>query len=210
MGQDEAADESDDTDSVRVTAADAPDWIDDHWLESRRAKGLVAFDVALTVTLAAAVVALFGVSFLEGVTLTVGVSITDGSGAIFDLGMTVAERSSTSGVEATPSSVLVVTLLGAIGYVFTALYRDLDRSAGKVFELNFRLPGALPIAVGVLLLSNSILEDGGVGVLGLAFLAGLYVNLAYERFGALADDLLPADGDDGEGENADGNRGRSR
>jgi hypothetical protein len=50
----------------------------------------------------------------------------------------------------------------------------------------------LPLGAGVFLLSDIILGDAQAGplVVGTAFLAGLYVNLAYERFGALAKRLL--------------------
>lgn len=93
-----------------------------------------------------------------------------------------------------PWYVYVYSLLGALGYVFTALIDDLHCETVDVLEYNFRLPAALPLGAGVYLLSEVILaEAGGAGpvTVGLVFLTGLYVNLAYRRLGALARRLLP-------------------
>lgn len=99
-----------------------------------------------------------------------------------------------------PPSIHVFSLLGALGFVFTALIEDFDSTVGDVFEYNFRLPAALPLGVGIFLFSDIILGQGVDGVplvVGSVFLAGLYVNLAYKRLGALARRLLPARSDGG-------------
>lgn len=85
-------------------------------------------------------------------------------------------------------------VLGALGYVFTALVREFDRSAEDLVRYNVRLLAALPLAAGVFLLSELLLaNDPSDEVLaGAAFVTGLYVNLVYERLGALADRLFPS------------------
>jgi len=93
-----------------------------------------------------------------------------------------------------PPYVYAFSLFGALGFVFTALIDEFDSSAGDVLRYNFRLPAALPLGVGVYLLSGVILGEGASDfplVAGTVFLAGLYVNLAYKRLGALARRLLP-------------------
>ncbi len=97
-----------------------------------------------------------------------------------------------------PWYIYVFSVLGALGYVFTALTDDFHCPTAKVLQFNFRVPAALPLGAGVFLLSDVVLADAsGVEsvVAGLAFLAGLYVNLAYRRLGALAERLLPDRGD---------------
>ena len=101
--------------------------------------------------------------------------------------------------EVVPPSIHVFSLLGALGFVFTALIDDFESTVGDVFEYNFRLPAALPLGVGIFLFSDIVLEQGVDGtplVVGSVFLAGLYVNLAYKRLGALARRLLPARSDE--------------
>lgn len=110
-----------------------------------------------------------------------------------------------------PWSMYVFSLLGALGFVFTSLFDDFDREAGKVFEDDFRLPAALLLGAGVYLLADVIVDDAvesDTFMLGIVFLAGLYVNRAYEHFGALTDRFLPAskdrsDEDDGAESNDD-------
>lgn len=86
-------------------------------------------------------------------------------------------------------------LLGALGYVFTTVVRGPERSASDLAGYNLRVFAALPLAGGVYLFADQLL--GGATpvrlVAGLAFVAGLFVNLTYERVGALADRLLPAE-----------------
>lgn len=103
-----------------------------------------------------------------------------------------------------PGYIYVLALLGALGYVFTTLTDDFHRSTGKLIQYNLRLPAALPLAVGIFLFSELILADAAASPAilgGLAFLTGLYVNLAYVQLGALAMRLLPGGRDE---ENEDG------
>ena len=98
-----------------------------------------------------------------------------------------------------PLYVYVFGALGALGFVFTALVEDFHSSTFELVRYNLRLPAALPLGVGVFLFSGIILGEASPEaplVLGLVFLSGLYVNLAYKRLGALARRLLP---DSGEG-----------
>ncbi|PSQ15832.1 hypothetical protein BRD00_12505 [Halobacteriales archaeon QS_8_69_26] len=106
-----------------------------------------------------------------------------------------------------PWYVYAYGLLGAFGYVFTTLIREFDRSAMKVLQANLRVPAAIPLAAGVYVLATQFL--GGVPpqrlMAGLAFVAGLYVNLTYERIGRLADRLLATDdSDEGEAKQSEG------
>ncbi|ELZ55015.1 MULTISPECIES: hypothetical protein [Halorubrum] len=101
-----------------------------------------------------------------------------------------------------PPSVPLFSLLGALGFVFTTLIERFDVSVGTLVRYNFRLPAALPLGVGIYLLSDVVLGQGVDDVplvVGVVFLSGLYVNLAYKRLGALARRLLPAGRDESEG-----------
>lgn len=54
------------------------------------------------------------------------------------------------------------------------------------------------MGIGVYLLADVIVDDAielDTFMLGIVFLAGLYVNRAYEHFGALTDRFLPASKD---------------
>lgn len=176
---------------------DAPDWTETHWLESRRAKQLVVFDIVLTIVIGA-ILALWSRSVLlpiEDILPAINnSSALVGGGANTSAGVSGGTASGPS-FEVTRGNILLFTLLGALGYVYTPLFKDIDRSAGKVMELNFRLVGAVPLGFGVFVLSEYLLQNGGIGVLGLAFLTGLYVNAFYERIGAIADYVLPSQRD---------------
>lgn len=86
-------------------------------------------------------------------------------------------------------------LLGALGYVFTTVVRESGRSASDLAGYNLRVFAALPLAGGIYLFADQLLGGGAPVrlVAGLAFVAGLFVNLTYERIGALADRLLPTE-----------------
>lgn len=92
-----------------------------------------------------------------------------------------------------PSYVYVYGVLGALGYVFTTVVREIDRSTKDLIHYNLRLFAALPLAAGVFLFGAQLLgADPPTKLLaGVAFVAGLFVNLTYERIGDLADRLLP-------------------
>jgi len=96
-----------------------------------------------------------------------------------------------------PPFVPLFSVLGALGFVFTALTERFDAAVGTLVRYNLRLPAALPLGVGVYLLSDIVLGQSAADaplVAGVVFLSGLYVNLAYERLGALARRLLPTGG----------------
>lgn len=160
------------------------EWRDRTWYRSKLGLAVVAVDLLATAALA-------------WTSVTPGIDISAGSGRIV------------------APAVLVFSLLGALGFVFTALIDDFDASVGDVLRYNFRLPAALPLGVGIFLLSDVVLDGVAADdalVLGTVFLAGLYVNLAYKRLGALARRLLPGDhserGSDGsEGKNDGGDDG---
>lgn len=174
-------------DDEDVADGDELEWSDRTWYRSKLGIAVIAVDFLSAAALA-------------GVTVTVGVDLAAGSS------------------RTVPPAVHVFGLLGALGFVFTALIDDFDATVGDVLRYNFRLPAALPLGVGVFLLSEVVLGDAATDdalVFGTVFLAGLYVNLAYKRLGALARRLLPGenvgnasaeeddDADDGAGSGGD-------
>lgn len=100
-----------------------------------------------------------------------------------------------------PWYVYTFAVLGALGYVFTKLVKDLDRSLASLVHANVRLPAALPLAAGFYLLAGQFLgsEPPEDLLAGIAFLTGLFVNIAYKRIGSLARRLLPSDGSEDDG-----------
>lgn len=157
-------------------------WLDQTWYRSGVGIAVVVGDLLLTVSLAAAALV-----------------VSDGGAP--------GTETVTAGI--VPPYVHVFSLLGAVGFVFTALIEAFDSSTGTVLRYNVRLPAALPLGVGIFLLSEVILGEAATDVTlvaGVVFLAGLYVNLAYKRLGALARRLLPGSAgadSDGPGESAD-------
>ncbi|WP_281194615.1 hypothetical protein [Halorubrum sp. F4] len=160
------SDGSDESDESDVL--DWSGWLDRTWYRSKAGVSIVALDVLATA-------ALVVLAVLDVVDLSV------------DSGRIV------------PPYVPVFSLLGALGFVFTALIDDFDSPVGKVLRYNFRLPAALPLGIGIFLLSEVVIGEAATDdtlVVGSVFLAGLYVNLAYKRLGALARRLLPGGGGD--------------
>ena len=143
-------------------------WLTGPWYRSAVGIGVVLADVLLTL-------------FLVGVTI-VGVGGTGvGSGPFAGI---------------VPWYVYAFSVLGALGFVFTALIEEFGRSTFKVLHYNFRLPAALPLGVGIYLFSDILLGETAADVplvVGLVFLSGMYVNLAYRQLGALARRLLPGE-----------------
>lgn len=144
-----------------------PGWLADPWYRTRAGVAMLLIDVALIVALAS-------------VTMTTVVS---------EFG-TVVEPTLPGHV---PVFVYVFSALGGLGYVFTALLEDFQSDTKSLFRYNLRVPAALPLGAGVWLLSDVLVGANAAPrlVLGLAFLSGLYVNLAYERLGAVARRFLP-------------------
>jgi hypothetical protein len=149
-------------------AADDRPWLARTWYRSRLGAAVVAVDVLLTAVLAAAA----------------SVAVDAPFAGVGGLGPGIV-----------PPFVPLFSLLGALGFVFTALVERFDASVGTLVRYNLRLPAALPLGVGVYLLSDLLLGQGVDEVplvVGTVFLSGLYVNLAYKRLGALARRLLPS------------------
>ena len=148
-------------------------WLERTWYRSGVGIGVVVGNLLLTVVLAAAAVVVSDGGALGAETVAAGI---------------------------VPPYVHVFSLLGALGFVFTALIEAFDCSVGTVLRYTLRLPAALPLGVGIFLLSEVILGEAAVDatlVAGVVFLTGLYVNLAYKRLGALARRLLPGSGGTG-------------
>lgn len=167
---------------------DNTDTADELWHESSVLIGVVGVDIFLLVGV------MLGTATFVG--RVIPVSMLDTLGPVT---MNVA----------VPWEVYTFSILGAFGYVFTALIRDFDRTRSDVLRYHLRIPAAIPLGAGVYLLSDLILGTGasadgtmvsrnGTLVAGLAFLSGLYVNLAYERLSALAERLLPNEDDPGD------------
>ncbi|ELZ46405.1 hypothetical protein C463_04314 [Halorubrum californiense DSM 19288] len=161
-----------------VAAPESRSWLARPWFRSRFGVGIVAVDVLLTVALAVA----------ASVAVDAPFAGVDGLGP----GLV-------------PPFVPLFSLLGALGFVFTALTDRFDAAVGTLVRYNLRLPAALPLGVGIYLLSDVVLDQGVADVplvAGAVFLSGLYVNLACVRLGALARRLLPTS--DGRGESGSG------
>ncbi len=156
------------------TDADYPGWWDSgHWYQSTAGRTLILFDFVLTLVLV--------YWTIDGPWLGTANSMF----AIHDVPVGMI-----------PETVYVVSVLGALGFIFTALIDSFHRTTGELIEFNVRLLAALPLGAGVFLLGDVLLPaaDGtGPLLLGLVFLAGLYVNLTYNQLGALAKRLLARD-----------------
>ncbi len=133
----------------------------------------------------------------------VGLAISTGSvrlGVVIDESMSgfLTTPSSPSAV-AVPWYVYLYATLGALGYIFTKLMQQLSEydswsDIGDLIEMGLRIPAAWLLAAGVFLLARFIIGENTAAnprlLAGLAFLVGLYVNVAYKSLGGLADRLL--------------------
>lgn len=92
---------------------------------------------------------------------------------------------------AVPAEIYVFAFLGAGAYAVTSLAFNPKQSIIETYRLTYRLIGALPLAAGVYLLSDLVVDASTVPVpvAGLAFLTGLYVRLTLRRLGDVADRL---------------------
>lgn len=152
-------------------------WLEKPWYQSGVGIGVVLTDVLLTIVLVA--------------TTTVQLD-----GTVVDIGLQSGR---------VPWYIYAFGILGALGFVFTTLIEDFDRSTFDVIHYNLRLPAALPLGVGIylfsdILLGEAVTEDFPL-VVGLVFLSGMYVNLAYRQLSTLAQRLLPASEDEPEERN---------
>ncbi|WP_336001854.1 hypothetical protein [Halorientalis halophila] len=104
------------------------------------------------------------------------------------------------GAVVVPPYVYVYASLGAFGYVFTRLMTNLEAfdewdEFQELAEMALRVPAAWVLAAGAFLLFTTVVgsPEGVSGqryTAGLAFLVGLYVNVAMKSLGSLADRLL--------------------
>lgn len=135
-----------------------------------------------------AVIALFSGLTLVGVVLSIGV---------FEPVVSTSGGSDTSAV-AVPLYVYLYAGLGALGYVFTKLMADLDQytewnKLEQLAAMGMRIPAALILAAGIYLFLGEFsgaAENGDRFAAGVAFLVGLYVNVALKALGSLADRIL--------------------
>lgn len=170
----ESETETHDSDTESEAASDESDdeadelgWLTDPWYRTRAGVTMLLIDVGLTVVFAS-------------MTMTTFVS---------DVAPILPPESAGH----IPWFVYAFSALGGLGYVFTALLEDFQSETKSLFKYNLRVPAALPLGAGVWILSAVLIGEGAANelVLGLVFLSGLYVNLAYERLGAVARRLLP-------------------
>jgi hypothetical protein len=99
-----------------------------------------------------------------------------------------------------PLFVYLYASLGALGYIFTRLITRLEDfvhwgDIEKLVEMALRIPAACILAAGVYLFLPLFdpQADGLSGpwfAAGMAFLVGLYVNVAFKALGGLAERLL--------------------
>ena len=133
-------------------------------------------------------VGLFGGLTLAGVAVSTGIAGT---------GVLQAPSEPASGVSV-PLYVYLYATLGALGYVFTKVMQASDALAGPGVTADFvsmamRIPAAWVLGAGFYLL----LVQGGADPVEnphlfatVAFLVGLYVNVAVKSLGSLADRML--------------------
>lgn len=80
-----------------------------------------------------------------------------------------------------PVDAIVYAVLGGVGYVFTALFVDLDRDTETLLKYFFRVFFGILLAVATY---GFLSPSDNVGA-ALAFLIGLYPNVIFERIKGL-------------------------
>jgi hypothetical protein len=90
-----------------------------------------------------------------------------------------------------PVEMYLFAFVGAGAYAITSLVFEPKQSGVEVLRLCYRLVGALPLAAGVYLFSNAIVdaESFSSSIAGLSFLSGLFVRLTLRRLGDAAEKL---------------------
>lgn len=120
------------------------------------------------------VLAIYAVLTLLGVAISTGFLVPD----------TWFESVDNGPATQVPPFVYLYAFLGASAFAFSNLLRKDDRERRDLIRLGLRVLAALPLAAGVYLLGSFLgggADVAGVRVAGgLAFLTGLYVNLALE------------------------------
>ncbi|MDY6818786.1 MAG: hypothetical protein SVG88_09000 [Halobacteriales archaeon] len=98
-----------------------------------------------------------------------------------------------------PLYVYLYATLGALGYVFTRLMNRLENydewgEIEKLAEMGLRIPAAWVLSAGIYLLLSEFTTAGSSAsartIAGIAFLVGLYVNVALKSLGSIADRIL--------------------
>ncbi|MFT4891738.1 MAG: hypothetical protein ACI9YT_002673 [Halobacteriales archaeon] len=121
-----------------------------------------------------AVLAVYAVLTLLGVAVATGALVPD----------TWFEVASKAPATQVPPFVFLYAFLGASTFAFSNLLRKENREWRDLVRLGMRVLSALPLAAGVYLLGSFLGGGadvaGGRAAAGLAFLTGLYVNLALE------------------------------
>ena len=89
-----------------------------------------------------------------------------------------------------PVNVYFYAFLGATGYVFTTIFATFDRGVPSLLQKGVRIPAALLLAAGFYVFTSLFISGGPSGsarfLAGLAFLIGLYVNVALVSLDAIA------------------------
>jgi hypothetical protein len=136
------------------------------------------------------IISLFAVLTLVGVALAVG--------AIDSVVAPLGDRSESDPV-VVPLYVFLYAGFGALGYVITKLMNQINEydewsEVEHLVAMGLRIPAAWILAAGIFLFIG---EFGGAGettgnrfTAGVAFLVGLYVNVALKALGSLADRIL--------------------
>lgn len=123
----------------------------------------------------------------------VGVAVSTG---VLGMGWVTGQQPSASSVQV-PAYVYLYASLGGLGYVFTKLmaeFEDFDDwdDLENLVEMGLRIPAAWVLAAGLHLIVTA--SPGGRPSVrlaaGIAFLVGLYVNVALKSLGSLADRIL--------------------
>jgi hypothetical protein len=134
------------------------------------------------------IVGLFGGLTLAGVAISTGIAGT---------GVLQAPSESAAGITV-PLFVYLYATLGALGYIFTKVMVASDALGGpgatdELVSMGMRIPAAWVLGAGFYLL----LVQGGADPVAnphlfatVAFLVGLYVNVAVKSLGSLADRML--------------------
>ena len=144
-----------------------------------------------------AVLVVYAILTLLGVAISTGVLVPD---SWFVVG---SETPATQ----VPEYVYLYAFLGASAYAFSNMLRKDDRQWRDLVRLGTRVLSALPLAAGIYLLGSFLGGGadvaGGRAAAGLAFLTGLYVNLALEGLYGLGTRLYGLSPPESEGNDED-------
>ncbi|WP_380674648.1 hypothetical protein [Salinigranum sp. GCM10025319] len=160
------------TSPARANSEDAPDWSLANWT----------------------VIVVFTLLTLGGIALAVG-----RVESVVAIPTTDSGSGSGSGLVTVPLYVYLYAGFGALGYIFTKLMVQLDRYTKwnrleQLVAMAMRIPAAWILATGIYLFLGDVGSTSGTGgarfAAGVAFLVGLYVNVALKALGSLADRIL--------------------